>query len=184
MRKSVLAILAVAVLALTGAYAQQPKQQQPPKPAPPAVDETLAAWNEVGGKLIAMAQDFPEDKYDYKPTPETRTFRAQLLHVAGSNYYFLEPVAGKKMGDAENDPNPANYKTKAAVVAYLKKSFDDGAALIKQGGDAGLAKEIRAGRNMHRAQAWWTVATGHGAEHYGQLVVYYRLNKMVPPASR
>ncbi len=178
-------VVAVALLAAVSiGWAQQAKQQQPPKPAPPAVEETLAAWNDIGGKLIAMAEDFPEDKYDYKPTPEVRSFRAQLLHIAGSNYYFLEPVAGKKMGDAENDPNPANYKTKAAVVAYLKKSFEDGATLIKQGGDAGLAREVRAGRQMHHAQAWWTIAIGHGAEHYGNLVVYYRLNKMVPPASR
>jgi hypothetical protein len=113
-----------------------------------------------------------------------RSFRGILLHIAGSNYYFLEPVAGKKLGDAENDPNPDNYKTKAAVVAYLKKSFDDGAALIKHGGDAGLARELRTGRQMRHAQAWWVIAIGHSAEHYGNLVVYYRLNKMVPPESR
>ena len=45
----------------------------------------LASWNEIGRKLVAMAEDFPEDKYDFKPTPAERSFAEQLLHVAGSN---------------------------------------------------------------------------------------------------
>jgi hypothetical protein len=30
----------------------------------------------------------------------------------------------------------------------------------------------------------WTSAIEHSAEHFGQLVVYYRANNMVPPESR
>jgi hypothetical protein len=88
----------------------------------------LASWNEIGRKLIAMAEDFPEDKYDFKPVPAQRSFAEQLLHVAGSNDYFTDVVAGKKPVD---DESRDHYKTKAAVVAYLKKSFDAGAAVIK-----------------------------------------------------
>ena len=43
-----------------------------------------------------MAEDFPEDKYDYKPTPAQRSFAEQLLHAAGANYYFTNPVMGQK----------------------------------------------------------------------------------------
>src|SRR5262249_21395085 len=45
---------------------------------------TREDWNDIGRKLIAMAEDFPEDKYDFKPTPAQRSFAEQLLHVAGS----------------------------------------------------------------------------------------------------
>ena len=55
------------------------------KPADPELKVVLDSWNEVGRKLIAMAEDFPEDKYDFKPTPAERTFAEQLLHAAGSN---------------------------------------------------------------------------------------------------
>src|SRR5271167_2453848 len=44
----------------------------------------LASWNDIGRKLIAMAEDFPEDKYEFKPVPEERTFAAQLLHASAS----------------------------------------------------------------------------------------------------
>ena len=43
-----------------------------------------------------MAEDFPEDKYDFKPTPAQRTFAEQLLHAAGVNYFFTDVVLGEK----------------------------------------------------------------------------------------
>src|ERR1022692_295838 len=101
----------------------------------------LEAWNDVGRKLIAMAEDFPEDKYDFKPVPVQRSFAEQLLHVAGSNDLFTAVAKGEKPVD---DESRANYKTKAAVVAYLEKSFADGAAVIKSKGDAGMAQTVLA----------------------------------------
>src|SRR5579862_8063787 len=94
----------------------------------------LESWNDVGRKLIAMAEDFPEDQYDFKPVPAQRSFAEQLLHVAGSNYLFTSVAKGEKPVD---DESRANYKTKASVVAYLKKSFGDGAAVIQSAGESG-----------------------------------------------
>src|SRR5579863_5100528 len=56
-------------------------------------------WDYIGGKLLAMAQDWPEEKYTYRATPEQRTFQQVLLHVAGSNYDVINRAAGKKVGD-------------------------------------------------------------------------------------
>jgi hypothetical protein len=61
----------------------------------------LNAWNDIGRKLIAMAEDFPEDKYDYKPNPAQRTFADQLLHVAGSNDLFTDVANGRTPVDDE-----------------------------------------------------------------------------------
>jgi hypothetical protein len=46
----------------------------------------LDSCNEIGRKLTAMAEGFPEDKYDFKPTPAQRSFAEQLLHAAGASY--------------------------------------------------------------------------------------------------
>ena len=59
--------------------------------------------------------------------------------MAGSNDLFTAVAKGEKPVD---DESRDHYKTKAAVVAYLKKSFDDGAAVIKAKGDAGLAQTV------------------------------------------
>ncbi|MGB8543185.1 MAG: DinB family protein [Candidatus Acidiferrales bacterium] len=137
-------------------------------------EAVLEAWNDVGNRLITMAQDWPEDKYTYKLTPNVRSFQEVLLHVAGSNYDFLNHVSGSKLGEAANDPAVANYKTKAATVEYLKKSVTDGAALIQKEGDAGILNRLD----------YWIGYVEHMGEHYGLLVAYYRANGQVPPESR
>jgi uncharacterized damage-inducible protein DinB len=154
------------------------------KPADPELKVVLDSWNEVGRKLIAMAEDFPEDKYDFKPTPAQRSFAEQLLHAAGSNYFFTNPVMGKKPQAAE-DPKRDQYKSKADIVAFVKKSFADGAAAIQSKGDKGLTTEVVYFPDQ-KARVL-DIAYGlieHSGEHYGQLVVYYRLAGLVPPESR
>jgi len=145
----------------------------------------LEQWNDVGRKLIAMAEDFPEDKYDFKPTPAQRSFAEQLLHMAGANYFFINIANGEKP-PAQEDPSRAKYKTKADVVAFVKKSFADGAAAIKAKGDAGMAgMMVDPFENQQvRVFEWAYGFMEHCGEHYGQLVVYYRLAGLVPPESR
>ena len=72
-------VLAAGILA-SSAYAQDAmKKEQPIKPADPPSKAVLDQWNDIGRKLIAMAEDFPENKYDMKPTPAQRSFEEQLL---------------------------------------------------------------------------------------------------------
>jgi uncharacterized damage-inducible protein DinB len=183
------AFLAITLtIAMTGALAaaqDTAKKDAPPKPAVSPTQALLDSWNDVGRKLIAMAEDFPEDKYDFKPTPAQRTFAEQLLHAANSNYFFTNPVMGLKP-PAEEDPKRDQYKTKAAVVEFVKKAFADGAAAIKQKGDKGL-NDLVVDPFANQKMRVSDMACGlmeHSGEHYGQLVVYYRVSGLVPPESR
>src|SRR5229473_1368584 len=82
-------------------------KKEPPKPPQSPSAEVLEQWNEIGRKLVAIAEDLPEDKYDYKPNPDSRTFRGVLLHVSASMYYFTDPAQNKKPRYAD-DPKPAD----------------------------------------------------------------------------
>src|SRR5258706_15830164 len=114
-------ILAVGILALPAPAQDTAKKAAPPKPALSPSESLLGSWNDIGRKLIAMAEDFPEDKYDFKPTPAQRSFVEQLLHAAGANYFFTNPVQGMNL-PAQDDPKREQYKTKTDVVAFVKKS--------------------------------------------------------------
>jgi uncharacterized damage-inducible protein DinB len=176
------AIGAVGLMAFTS-LGQGATKQKPLSPALTSSEAVLQSWKEIGRKLIAMAEDFPEDKYDFKPSPVQRTFAEQLLHVAGSNDLFTDVAKGKKPTD---DESRTNYKTKAAVIAYLKKSFADGAAVIGEKGEAGMAQialDSESGQRLTLAALAWELIE-HSGEHYGQLVVYYRVAGLVPPESR
>ncbi len=180
-----LALFLAAALCIQMAAAQgAPKKDTAPKPPLSPSQSLLRAWNEIGQKLIAMAEDFPEDKYDFKPTPAQRSFAEQLLHAAGANYYFINAASG--MQPPSGDAKRSDYKTKAAVVEYVKKSFADGAALIKSKGDSGLSDlYVNPFPNLQERfsdGAWEFIE--HSGEHYGQLAVYYRVAGLVPPESR
>jgi uncharacterized damage-inducible protein DinB len=177
-------LLAVAFSAIP-AHSQDTNKAAAVKPADSPSQAVLAAWNDIGRKLIAMSEDFPEDKYDFKPTPAQRTFAEQLLHMANANYFFTDPAMGKKP-PAEEDPKRDQFKTKADIVTFVKKSFADGAAAITAKGDKGMS-DLIIDPFEHKQFRIYDAAYGfieHSGEHYGQLVVYYRVAGLVPPESR
>jgi uncharacterized damage-inducible protein DinB len=166
----------LAAPALLFSYAGSARAQEgaQPKTPPTPTQAILENWKDVGNRLITMAQDWPEEKYSYKLTPAVRTFQEVILHIAGSNYDLINHLAGTKVGEAQNDPPVSQYKTKAQTVAYLKKSVEDGAALLQQQGDAETLKHL----------SGWIGYTEHMGEHYGLLVAYYRASGGIPPESR
>jgi hypothetical protein len=178
-------VLAACPLVLPAVAQDSAKKTEALNPPPSPSQSILEQWNEIGRKLVAMAEDLPEDKYDYKPHPDSRSFVAQLLHVSASMYYFTDVAQGRKVRYAD-DPSRDQLKTKVQVVAFVKKSVDDGANLIKAKGDAGMTAVIQypETNEQHRLSELAYSVIEHSGEHYGQLVVYYRINGMVPPESR
>lgn len=194
MRKSsirwIVLSFAVAILALTtGAISQTAATKDAPKPAKSPSAEVLTAWNDIGRRLVDMAEDFPEDKYDFKTTPAQRSFAENLLHVATDYCAEISGIKGSQVGpkvDGEHDFTRKEFPTKASVVKLLKQAVADGALVITEQGDAGLQREVKNPYDNSLQHVWytWMGAIEHAGEHYGQLVVYYRVSGMVPPESR
>jgi len=194
MKRPSLALVAIALLAVVGTdlYGQGQSQNQTTGSARSRAEETLEWWNQIGNKLIAMAKDFPEDKYDFKVQKDERTFAENLIHVAAIDYDLISRASGSHIGpdfgkDKHNPPRDL-YKTKADIVKLLEQAVADGATVIKQQGDAGLDKTTpfgwETGRHVVHNSYIWIAAIEHSTEHFGQLVVYYRANNLVPPESR
>jgi uncharacterized damage-inducible protein DinB len=184
--KTVITITAFAISFAVGLAAAVSASARPaPAAAPSESQVVLAQWNDIGRKLIAIAEDLPEDKYDYKPNPDSRTFISQLIHVSASMYYFTDTAQGQKPRYPD-DPKRDTLKTKADIVAFVKKCVADGAAEIKTLGDKGLNQiytDPDSKQQMHMFDLAYSLME-HSGEHYGQLVVYYRSNGLVPPESR
>src|SRR5437016_8876378 len=126
-------------LAALPVRAQDAEKKEPPKPPQSPSAEGLEQWNEIGRKLVAIAEDLPEDKYDYKPNPDSRTFQGVLLHVSASMYYFTDPAQNKKPRYTD-DPKPADLKisSKADVVAFVKQCVKEGVEAIKAKGEQSM----------------------------------------------
>jgi uncharacterized damage-inducible protein DinB len=157
-------------------------------PEKPAVG-TKQDPKQIYGKLLSgMEQEFvsaaeamPEDKYDFSPTQGefkgVRSFGAQVKHVAEANgYFFHDPT--KPMVD--NRADIEKLKTKAEIVKALKDSFVEAHAYVDS-----ITTEnafVMTANGTHAGMASFGIA--HLMDHYGQMVVYLRMNGIVPPASR
>lgn len=161
-----LAALVSALLAVTicPAFAQSAASTTP--------QQIRRTFDRVNQKVLEMAKDFPEDKYDFKLKPEMRTFGEVIVHVASGNVYASKAGRGEKVNWDELDPK--NYKTKAEIVALFEKTTADADGTLQGLPDDAFAKSIQP----------WLGVLEHSAEHYGLLVAYYRANGLVPPESR
>jgi uncharacterized damage-inducible protein DinB len=106
---------------------------------------------------------------------------------AAQNDGVISPVPETRPRNsfAAEDPKRDQYKSKADIVAFVKKSFADGATAIQAKGEKGMTTEVE--YFPQQKSRVLDIAHGiieHSGEHYGQLVVYYRLAGLVPPESR
>jgi uncharacterized damage-inducible protein DinB len=186
-------IFLVGTLGITARGQQMPKNAAAAKPEASSSQAVLKQWNEIGRKLTDMAEDFPEGKYDFKAAVSTGSFAERLIHAAAANYFFTNLALGQK-APGEEDPPRAQFKNKAAIVAYVRKSFAEGAAAIKSKGDNGILDLVvdpfaqdmpgQAGKEKIRLNDLAYGLIEHSGEIYGQLTVYYRVAGMIPPESR
>jgi hypothetical protein len=169
----VCALTSVMVGVIAGvAMAQTPPQKPPPTPAQ-AITNTFTSLNQ---RILQMAEDWPEAKYNFrldeKANPPVRSFGEVLVHIMGGNIYAAKRGRGEQASWDEVDPKTLNGK--AAIVAAYKKSMDDAIASLKA-----IPPE-----KFQTTLAPWLSVIEHDAEHYGQLIAYYRANGTVPPSSR
>ena len=150
-------------------------------PASRLAQELVATWERTAASMIDVAEVMPEEKYGFKPTPEVRTFREQLVHVAGTVQRFIDTANGTK---SESEPAQETM-TKAAIVQLLTQRYQAGKGLIGALSDAQMVEAVKFpfGDRMVSRYGFWMGPIQDGADHYGQLVIYLRLNGIVPPAT-
>lgn len=159
-------VCSLALLAAAPMFAQG--QKQPPTPA-----QTIQRqFGYINGKVLEMAQDFPEDQYGFRPKPEMRSFGEVIVHILSGNIYAAKTGRGEKANWDEVDPKL--YPTKAQIVAAMQKSIADATEVLKSTPDDSFKTSLGP----------WVSVIEHSGEHYGLLVAYYRLNGLVPPESR
>jgi uncharacterized damage-inducible protein DinB len=139
--------------------------------------------------FVSLAEAMPAEKYGFKPTAgefrEARTFGEQVKHVACGNFAFFNQIEKKEppSGCATGGPSPA--RTKAELMAYLRESFAYAQSVLRTMTPANALEPVSGPYGGPSTRLGiTTLAVWHASDHYGQLVVYLRLNGIVPPASQ
>ena len=143
--------------------------------------ELVATWQRAAAEIIDIAEAMPADKYAYKPTPDMSTFGDQLVHVAGITQRFIDSAKGTKSDAAQAHKT----MTKPEVISLLKQTFQTGQEMLASLSDAQLLDPVKfpfGDRTVTRV-TFWQGPFYQIRNHYGQLVVYLRMNGIVPPAT-
>jgi uncharacterized damage-inducible protein DinB len=145
----------------------------------------------VEGEVVPAAEAMPEDKYAFAPTngefKGVRSFAQQVKHIAAVNYIVAAGILGEKPPvETGGESGPEAMKSKADIVKFLKDSFAYAHKATASITDANATEPIPSpfgeGKTTRLESA--TVFTWHSFDHYGQIVVYLRMNGIIPPASR
>jgi uncharacterized damage-inducible protein DinB len=163
------------------AVAAMPAMAQKSSVPSSGVENARLLWSDTRNNIVQSAADVPEAMYSYRPTPEVRTFGELIGHIAGSQQMFCAMALGEKP-PAEDAVEKA-ATTKAALVQALKASNDYCERAYKQTDAATTGMVDVFGSQRSRMFVLFENAS-HDAEHYGNIVTYMRLKKMVPPSSQ
>ena len=137
--------------------------------------------------LAEAAATMPAEDFDFKPTPEVRSFAQLLGHVTNANFFFCSQAKGAAM------PTTTNFERVAERAALIKGLSDALAycdAVYESTTDADFSQVVTLngfpGMNPKTTTSRGAVLmfnTTHNNEHYGNIVVYLRLKGKVPPST-
>ena len=162
-------------------------------PAPPSISKIFdQQLSMVEKEVVSLVEAMPADKFQFAPTggefKDVRTFAQQASHIAYVNNIVAAAVLGEKFsGESDAKENgPGTLKTRDDVVKYIKDSFayaHKAMATLTDQNLTGLVKSAFGDNKVSRIYMA-NVTLWHSFDHYGQMVMYARMNGVVPPASR
>jgi hypothetical protein len=167
MKRTLLALALLLVPAASEAQTMTPATS-PASPTAAYDKAILNTWKNLHNKILDMAKDFPEDKYAWKPHPDSRNMEQELRHVTIGLEMTTASLKGEKFDfGAREKADEGKPHTRASVVAEMEAAIAASYPLVES-----QPKPLLIG---------WL---DHQGEHYGKMVDGYRVNGMVPRISR
>ena len=150
--------------------------------ANPVSSATRQSWDGVRKNVKEAAELMPEANYAFKPTPEVRSFGELVGHVANANYMICSMALGEK------SPATADFEKTVKAKAELEKALAGAIAYC----DSALSKltatsaleEVKFFTGQTPRLGVFSFNNAHNMEHYGNMVTYMRMKKLVPPSSQ
>ena len=187
MKRLGLVLCGLLVLTMTAA-AQAAKPKEEHRTVTEVLDHTVL---NMENDFVPAAEAMPEDKFGFAPTngefKGARTYAEQIKHVAAVNYILGAALLEQKPPvDTGGESGPTSLTSKADILKFLKESFAYVHKALATVNENNLVGTVRSpfGEGKVSRLGLATVISTHGFDHYGQMVVYLRMNGIVPPASR
>jgi uncharacterized damage-inducible protein DinB len=170
------------------AYSSQPApaqaQAQPKDTTPPSYDmkpQSLLDLETLNKKYVSLAEALPQEKFNWHPSDDTRTFAQLFLHVSGERYGILGLLGVPKPDYIDFKTYEKSTTDKAQIIAELNKSWEFAKNTISGMTNADFNVAVpKLGPDANKGDVVYIlVADAH--EHMGQAIAYARANGIVPP---
>ncbi|HZR24075.1 MAG TPA: DinB family protein [Vicinamibacterales bacterium] len=151
----------------------------------------------VRANTIKLAEEIPDNKFDFRPAPDTRSVGQTLTHIAvGTGFQYH--VHSNKISDMTTVNFPelfqkisaeeAKPRSKAEIIALLKSEGDKFAAFLESLPESFLAESVKlppqAGEPSRTRFEMLLSPKEHEMHHRGQLMTMQRMIGQVPHLTR
>jgi uncharacterized damage-inducible protein DinB len=188
MKKLIALSLCIFALSVFSVAQQNKKPKEEHRTVAQVLDHSIS---NIEKEFTSAAEAMPEDKFDFVPTTGefkgVRNYGDQIKHVAAVNYIFGAAILSEKVPvDTGDESGPAAMKSKAEILNYLKDSFAYVHKAVATITEKNMVEPLKSpfGEGTITRLSMATSVSPHCFDHYGQMVVYLRMNGIVPPASR
>ena len=133
--------------------------------------------------LIQVAETMPEDYYNFKATPESMSFAENLLHIGFAMDWHSQSLLGEREAIpwSEDTRYKVADRSKEEMIEIVDQTFDDAIELITEFEAAKLDERLDYFEQDRTKRQILMLLSDHITHHRGQMVVYMRLNGLVPP---
>ncbi len=160
--------------------------------------EMAASFRTVRKNTITIAQEIPEDKYSFRPAPDTRTIGELLAHISFGSGFQYQIHAQERRTTLEGFDFPALMqrimaeekarRSKDETIAMLQTSGEKWAGFLDGLSESFLAEtvQMRAGMTPATKSRFEMIASvkEHEMHHRGQLMLIERILGIVPHLTR
>lgn len=159
--------------------------------------ELAAGFRQVRGNTIQVAEDIPENKYDFRAAPDCRTVAQTLVHIAVAPAIQLH-LQRNRVADLQTvnfmeliQPLAAEEgkpRTKAEIIALLRANGDEFASHLEGLTEQFLAEQVKMPPGSQPATKsrfeMLLSPKEHEMHHRAQLMVVERMLGITPHLTR
>lgn len=149
-------------------------------------EDYLRVWERHKVYTLQLIEAMPEDKFEYKPTEEIRSFGELVMHIATTNQGFAGLTVEEVGQTLTLDQQNMEGKSKQELVDIVSRSFD----IVTEAAQKISAKELKESvpwvsplnsQTSRTKREVFHIIREHVAHTRGAMTIYLRLNNVIPP---
>lgn len=144
-------------------------------------EQMIKEWERAKAYTKLYLETMPDDGFDFKPSPDIRSFADQLMHLANANYNFASIASGVKSPIERGSLEKSADKSKATTTKTVLDSYDFVINALKGMTDEQMKEVVKMGNNEMSKELVFAKAFEHQTHHRGQTTIYIRMKGVKPP---